>query len=390
MPTCISAQTLVNPVVGVRSAEPDAAVPRVPFQIDRIQVAAANAAPLVGRKAGGENDVVALHQAARDYAHDYPAEFRTALDRAGTDPAQARVRANRANAEDLPYVAVALALAAENPVDAAEHRLKAGEENSGRVAALQRELREHLRSARIALAGNPFWIFASGSVTEGLGKAETDDDDGQKPIGTGALGLSLQTPKARYTTRVSLISADNIQDSDIGPAVLTPGAGNALSAALLDMRLNSTPRIAGRGMPTIHLPSHYYVTASSLRLRDGTAADADIVRTTVLGAGALWSSEIAAGAIQQTEVDLRFDWGPSVRWINGDLERAQNLDDTADGIHTGLEAGFSMSFGRVTAASQLYYLWPLRGADEIDGLNGLQLVAGISVTGEFFRGTLNR
>jgi hypothetical protein len=375
IPGPAAAQTLISPVMSIGLTEERA------IDSGMLDISGIDATIFDRRKS--TTDQADTWDAALGYVRRNHAAFRTALARTLSDPQHAEARVA---ARDSAYSAVRLALVAENPVDAADERAKVPSDMRTRVETAQRRLAEQLREARRLLAGFPFMVFASGTVTESLGTASTSEDDGAKPLGSGSLGMSVQTDAGHFTARVNVVSADNIADADIGPAVLSPGTGNALASGLMDFRIASAPRLLGiRG---VHVPNHWYASASGLRLRDGTTEDAPIVRATVFGAGALWLLETVNRSVEQTQMVMHVEVGPSVRWIEGDVTRAGTISAAAEGYHTGLESGFSIGFGRVVAGAQLYYLWPLAGAEETNGLDGLQFVAGISVTGEFLRGTL--
>lgn len=372
-----AAQTLVSPVMSVRVLEERTIDPSM------LNISAIDARTINPNFTKSATDPAARWQEAVEYVRRNPDAFRTALARTMSNPQHAQARVDAGNPA---YAAVRLALVAENPVDAADERANVPEGDRGEVETAQRRLAEQIREARRILTGFPFMIFAAGTVTESLGTASTSEDDGAKPLGSGSLGMSVQTDAGHYTARVNVISADNVADADIGPAVLSPGTGNALASGLLDYRAASTPRLLGiRG---VHVPNHWYVSASGLRLRDGTTEEAPIVRATVFGAGALWLLEAVNRPVEDTQMLMHVELGPSLRWIHGDLTRAGTLSAAAEGFHAGVESGFSIGFGRVVAGAQLYYLQPFSGAKETNGLNGLQFVAGISVTGEFLRGTL--
>lgn len=371
----VSAQTLVSPVLSTR-VQPG-------LEALHSGVALRDFATLeMAIESKSARDLGAW-QAAVDYVRRNPAGFRAAVRRSLEDQAAA---SSSIGAGDPAYVAAALALRASDDFAAAEDRDSAPAADRDEIHTSQLRLAEMLRDAMRVARGFPFLVFASGSVTESLGTAGAADDDGATPIGSGSLGLSVQTDAGRFTGKVNLISSDAVAGSDIGPAVLSPGTGNALASALLDFRAASMPRL--RAIPGKYLPNHFYVSTSGLRIRDGAADDAPIVRATVLGAGALWSKEIVNDQVAQTSIVLSVEAGPAMRWVDGDIVRASSVARLSEGFHPGVEAGFSLAFGRIVAGAQLYHLYATNGAEPIDGLDGLQFVAGISVTGEFFEGTL--
>lgn len=124
-------------------------------------------------------------------------------------------------------------------------------------------------------------------------------------------------------------------------------------------------------------------------MRAGTTTDAPVARATVLGAGALWAWDIFNGPMLETSAALAIEGGLGLRWLNGDASGVDFFEAVFDGgrtLATGPEVGCFFTFGRVVAATQLYNLF--NSGDDIPGLTGLQVMAGISVTREFVRGNL--
>ncbi|HEX8696708.1 MAG TPA: hypothetical protein VF746_30095 [Longimicrobium sp.] len=302
--------------------------------------------------------------------------FRLAVERAVKDPGHAN---ERMQAGDSAYVAVGLAMIAANPLDY-DDALDVIKSSARRdsVSVIQDQFDRRLTRTRRQIEGIPIIVFATGTVTESLGDPKTADDDGKKPIGTGSLGATVETDAGRFTARVSIISTDAVAPADFGPLVLTPGAGASLAAGVLDWRA-----------PWRDFPNHLYANTSTIRLRAGTAADASIVRATVFGAGALWARDVFAGPLFNSRASLTVEGGAALRWLHGDVHESPFFADLFEDGNAafGPELGFAFSFGRVIAGTQLYHLWNTSG-DDVPGLTGLQMVAGLAVTGEFISGNL--
>lgn len=138
------------------------------------------------------------------------------------------------------------------------------------------------------------------------------------------------------------------------------------------------------------LPNHIYGTASRIHLNGGTEAAPRAIRATVIGAGALWARDIFDGPlVESTKASLSIEGGVAIRWMSGDATRDSALEPIFRDVRAfagGPELGFAFTFGRVTAATQIYHLFNNR--DDVPGLGGLQMVAGLSVTGEFLSARL--
>jgi hypothetical protein len=317
-------------------------------------------------------------QSHAEWVRANPEEFRLAVQRTRNAPDSARARVAE---NDSAYVAVELAATARNPLDARRAReVVPVQMQQTRIREIQRELSDRYDRAVAQNRGWPIIIFATGTASDALGDSRDGDEAGRSPITTGSLGATVETDVSRWTARVSVISSDAVAPSDFGPLILTPGSGASLSSGVLDWR----------GLGRSDWPNHIYGTASRIHLEGGTTTEPTRVRATIIGAGALWARDIFNGAlVESTSASLTIEFGAGLRWMSGDAARDSTFgpvfrDRRAFAI--GPEAGFAFSFGRVTAAAQLYHLF--NSGDDIPGLGGLQMVAGMSVTGEFLSARL--
>jgi hypothetical protein len=386
--------TQASPTTRIRSSDRDTSTrPRVIPESSNSETAAGTGEPqaLIEEPRNDPADQVGAWTAYLGYARRHPEAFRRAAAELDTLPQRALARVS-ADAPDSAYVAAYLARIAADPLESEIALREVG--GSAPVRVAQDELRYRLADARERRSGWPVILFATGTVRESLGTAESAKDDGKQPLGTGALGASMRTGFGLVTANVNIVSSENVVEGNFGPTVLSPGAGASLSAALLDFRLRGTRQIPTSGnedrrgfripVPT---PNHLYLTAASSRWRAGTDTTAAAVHTTVLGAGALWERALVEASLSETEIALRVEGGFSGRLVGGDAFRNGFINAAMDGARVvgGLEGGFSLTFGRVTAATQLY-LYGGEGGAKVDRLTGLQMVAGLSVSGEFLRG----
>jgi hypothetical protein len=386
----LAGQTFVNPTLTatdgepVRSnntalspLEPDSAPTPAPVDTGGVPAQGQPSAPKTYTEA--EADRVLLWVAHAEWAKENPEEFRIALQRTIANPesAQARVQA-----KDSAFVAVELASTARNPLDARYAReIVPSETARSQIQMYQTRLSDRYEWAQAQSRGWPIIIFATGTATDALGKAGDASDDGQSAITTGSLGATIETDVSRWTARVSVISADAMAPADFGPLILTPGSGASLSSGVLDWR--------GLG-PSGWLPNHIYGTASRIHLNGGTDTAPRAVRATIIGAGALYARDIFSGPlVESTNASLTVEFGAGLRWMSGDASQDSTFEPIFRDVRAfagGPEAGFAFSFGRVTAAAQIYHLW--NNGDDVPGLGGLQMVAGLSVTGEFLSAKL--
>lgn len=313
--------------------------------------------------------------AAETFARSSFGDFANAVRLRESDQATAD-RLIRLN--DPAAVSAGLAAVALNPVDAVLALEGLDEASANRVRRAQRSLRAAVDEVRQERKGRQLMVFADGTIRGALSDDEGDGEDDDGPLSTGSLGASVDTHLGLWTAKVTVASTETVIADDFGSAVLSPGTGRSLASGLIDLRFGD-------------FPVHLYGSASSSRWKLTEGDDAPATRATVLGLGGLFHRNIALGTVGENDVSITAEAGLAGRWLDGDV-RDNDKRKTVIGdptIFAGPELGFALTFGRVTGAVQLYGLYaPGKYRHHVDGLTGLQLVAGLGVTGEFFRGRL--
>jgi hypothetical protein len=248
------------------------------------------------------------------------------------------------------------------------------------VRRAQRRLLTALANIGEDDAGRPVVVFAEGAIRGSLAEGGEDTGAGGSGAGTGSFGASVQTRHGQWTAKIVIASTDQAVLDGYGSTVLSPGTGKSLASGLLDLRTH-----VGR------VPLHVYSSVASSRWGFlSEQGDTAFVNTTVLGAGALYYHEIANGRVGDNSFGLSTELGLAVRFLDGN---ARNSEARREGfgegtVFGGLEGGFGLAFGGVLGTVQAYYLFPSARSKHVDGLTGLNLVAGLGVTAEFLRGRL--
>lgn len=240
-----------------------------------------------------------------------------------------------------------------------------------RAHRLREALLAEVADAASEEPGTRTTVFADGSI-RGTGESEGNAE----AVGTGALAVAVQNGRTIWYASVNIASTEDTVDGGFGPALLAPGSGKALSSGLVSL-LAQDVFARGWGLQP------YISTSRHLWSVEDTARSA-----TVLGAGLLLHREVAVDRVENENVSVTLQIGPTLRWLGGDI---MGLADTTRqaGIGTdravfgGVEAGASITVGDLVGALHLYYM----GEDEdqrVLGLSGLQMVAGFSVKGRLF------
>lgn len=224
--------------------------------------------------------------------------------------------------------------------------------------------------------GTKVFVTADGNfrgVTNGGGEGA--------PVGTGSLSLTAVTGFANLKAGIAIASTQDTVRDDFGTAMLAPASGRALTSGLLDARLN-------------YLPVHLYFTASRSLWQVQDTPSVITSATTVLGMGALLYGELAAAKVQETDLRLSIEGGVALRFLGGDFmaldsTTRRSVLSTSRSAFIGPEVGMQITVGKMAGALQLYYM-PHNDHDRVPGFSGLQLVAGIGVSGELFGSRRNR
>lgn len=358
------AQTLVNPSI----------VEREGLLTPRTMVPRAIADSLAART---PKELMGAYDAAMRFARDSSTKFQEAMQ------LYSRFPGTFTRAADRPYSperALALALVADDATAMRKiaARFQGSPEDSMRMESDARALRQELRLVR-SRATTQVLVFADGNIK---GAASGAPSDG--PVGTGSLGVSLQRGQTHWTASIAVASTSDTITSGFGASLLSPASGKRLFSGLIDLRTMLRNQ-----------PLHIYLTSSKSTWRMTNSANDTISLDAVMfGAGALRYWDLANGYVGDNYVALRLEAGGAMRWMTGDIVdstanvfRKQNLG-TQKRHFAGIEGGMQISFGRVTAATQVYYLRTVgRLKSQVRGLTRGQIVAGLSVAGDIFRGS---
>ncbi|MET0399072.1 MAG: hypothetical protein ABW277_19925 [Longimicrobiaceae bacterium] len=361
-PPAVTTQTFVNPALAPRAESPAPPIPHAPsgavFRISGVPT-----------EENPEQREFRRWKDAYEWTQQNPEAFRIAVDSAMRNPGYARDRMAR---NDPAFVAVGLAAIAASPLewdDVLENVSSPALRDS--ISRYQDRFERRLLRVRRQLEGYPVAIIATGSAVESAGDPKDRGDDGKKPLGTGSLGVIVGTPVGRFMGRVSVLSTDAVAPADFGPMILTPGSGPSLSAGVIDWRNQ------WRG------PNHFYLSGSAIRMRSPDT-DSTVARATVFGAGALLARDLFDRPFFNTHVALSVEAGLAARFLDGDIRQDSahfaHLFKDDRNVAWGPELGFALSFGRLTAAAQAYFLG--NQGEGIPGLTRPQFVAGLAVSGE--------
>jgi hypothetical protein len=195
------------------------------------------------------------------------------------------------------------------------------------------------------------------------------------PVGTGSLSVVALTRAANMKAALAIASTQDTVRDGFGASLLAPANGKALTSGLLDARLNM-------------FPLHLYASASRALWQVHDTPDVRVSSTTVLGLGALLFHDFATAKVQDTALGLSGEIGLAARFLGGDVmaiedsTRRQVLNTTRSAF-IGPEVGMQITVGKMAGALQLYYM-PHKKDERVPGFSGLQLVAGIGVTGDLF------
>jgi hypothetical protein len=128
--------------------------------------------------------------------------------------------------------------------------------------------------------------------------------------------------------------------------------------------------------------------SKSIWARDTATA----VEAVVIGIGLTGYRDLVNGSIGDNRVALTLELGLSYRSLIGDVAARDSLREALLGTRSstfyGFEGGMQIRFNKIVAGVQLYHLWDLTRGKRVDGLTRGQMVAGFSVQGDVFTGTL--
>lgn len=364
-PVDLATQTMVNTAVhrgSIQDRVPDAG----PITPGRDVFA------VTPRGEGDNAEILRKWIALARYARDHPQEIDAAVELLRDHPEIAANLAKTDSASRAVHMGTPSGSSTELTKDTLS--LNAGEKSSVKRDAAA--LRAEFAAALDRLSGPVVLVFADGNI-RGAARGESD----ASRVGTGSLGVSLAASFATYVATVAIASTQDTVDANYGASLLTPASGQSLASALFDVHLQ-------------RVPVHFYASVARSLWRVRTEPSVQTASATVVGAGALAYRYIALGDVGGNQVGLKVEFGPSVRWLEGDVrsrsvELQEELLKTSGTVFPGLEAGVQISFGSVSGAAQLYRLWDPDDGVRVDGLTGLQLVAGLGVTGQIFGGPLS-
>ena len=378
IPTILStarAQTLVN----------DAVVE----QRNRRQSSAAVAASVTPAIAGFDtlpsSAIARLWASAARFARDHEGEFDAALRLQAEFPATF-LRESR----DTATAAHAAAIALISDDETTMARVLGKVAPADTILFLQdaRALRRALQLSGVR-SGSAITLFADGNIRG----AASGGPDEEGPVGTGSIGLALTKGRQKWAALVAVASTQDTISSGFGSTILSPASGSSLFSGLVDLRTPMAFRVPVIGWDVSH-PIHLYATSakSTWRMNDSTVRDA-----VAFGAGTLLTWDILDDYVGDNYIGFRLEAGAAMRWVTGDVASRENEAARLDALETsrrffgGFEAGMQISFGRVTGGTQVYWLHNLAHRREhVRGLTHGQLVAGLSVAGDLFRGQIGR
>lgn len=224
---------------------------------------------------------------------------------------------------------------------------------------------------------NSLWVVADGNF-----RGATNGGGEGAPVGTGSLSLQARMPSGVWKAALAIASTQDTVTDGFGSALLAPASGKALTSGLLDVHFT--------GFPLPRFPLHLYASVAREQWMVHDTPDVRTSGVTVLGLGALFYREVAAGTVQDTRLSLVLEAGGAARFLGGDiLSEADSVRkrviSTTRTVFIGPEVGLQLSVGKMSGALQLYYM-PRRNDEHVPNFSGLQLVAGIGVTGELFGG----
>jgi hypothetical protein len=201
------------------------------------------------------------------------------------------------------------------------------------------------------------------------------------PVGTGSLALTAITRFANMKAGLAIASTQDTVRDGFGTALLAPANGKALTSGLFDARL-------------LAFPLHLYASASRALWQVRDTPDVRASSTTVIGFGALLYHNFADAKVQDTNLVLSGEAGVAARFMGGDIMAVDDsirrrVLSTTSAAFIGPEVGMQITVGKMAGALQLYYM-PHKRDERVPGFSGLQLVAGIGVSGDLFGGPVDR
>jgi hypothetical protein len=332
-----------------------------------------------------EGDAIAkeLERVAR-WVRDNPAEFDEAL-ALSIDYPEAFSRGAQDSTSAEYAAAVALLTATNDRLEELMTRVQPADTTrlAADVVALRRALETSIdRATQIT-------VFADGNI-----KGAAQGESGEGPVGTGSIGLTVSRRRNFWTAMVAIAStADTVSDG-FGAAMLSPGSGKPLFSGLLDLRRKPWHLYAMTSKSTWRLTTE----PETLTVNDQISivpADTSVLDAVTFGAGGLYFWDLVNGYVGQNYVSLKIEVGLSLRWLTGDVafvEEHELIENLGTRIRhfIGFEGGMQISFGRVTGAIQVYWMRGLTGRADAVGLTEGQIVGGLSVAGDIFRGRLGR
>jgi|tagenome__1003787_1003787.scaffolds.fasta_scaffold20990048_13 hypothetical protein len=219
-------------------------------------------------------------------------------------------------------------------------------------------------------------------VADGNFRGETSGGGEGAPVGTGSLALQAMMPSGLWKASIAIASTQDTITDGFGTALLAPASGKALTSGLLDVHLAA--------FPTPGIPLHLYASVAREQWQVQDTPSVRAAGVTVLGLGALFYRQVASATVQNTDLSLVLEAGGAARFLGGNiLSEADSVRlrvlSTRRTAFIGPEVGLQLSVGKMSGALQLYYM-PRRNDEHVPNFSGLQLVAGIGVTGELFGG----
>lgn len=323
-------------------------------------------------------------QRAAHYALENPNGFAAALRQRIEDPERADAARARGEAGAM---AVSLALQASTSAGRVAATAHATPEAVPSIHTALLTLHRELVDAQQSLVSGSILVYADAALRTAA-ESETD-----RRTGTGSVGVIVQqSERLRITALVVVASTQDTLFDGLGGAILSPMTGRTLASGLLDIRVAGWPKFLPNDIDGTHV---YLTTSRQVWARSDRTAAGSVV---VTGVGALLFKDLASGRVGANYVGLQVEAGIGTRWLTGDLSRANAVRDsilgTGNRFFIGPEMGLQITFGKLTAALQYYYLFDGSDGGEaqrgVDGLSGGQLVGGISLAGELLTGTLDR
>ncbi|MCI0433850.1 MAG: hypothetical protein L0271_09370 [Gemmatimonadetes bacterium] len=236
-------------------------------------------------------------------------------------------------------------------------------------------------------------VFADGNLRTALGQ----DDAAQNA--SGSLGVSYRSGPFGAQFVINAVGAAEPVRDNFGASLLAPGSGNSLSAGLLELTYQLTPRASIPVCGT--LMGRAYGSISSAEWVDPVTTGDNEQRFGVVsgGGGAGLRCEFFGGRVVNTpgdspaetanEVAVFLDLGFVFRTIGGDIASVANdevrtrLLNSSTRPRAGVEVGLGIQVNGLKAGMTFYGF-----AGEVPGLTDGQVVAGFSVQTTLFKGVL--